>query len=107
MSKFCKWEQGVPVILLIIAKYPQVLFQGLVGLFGLSITFGMISRGEVELHVKCFSKRAEKLGNKLGTPVRGYMFRNVMLREDMHDEYCCKVFRHTVDCHQNENALLG
>ena len=87
VSKFHKWEQGISVILLTIAKYPQVLFQGLIGLFGLSITFGMVSRGEVELHVKCFSEGAEKLGNELGTSFRGYMFRDAMLREDMHDEY--------------------
>ena len=104
VSKFHKQEQGVPVILLIIAKYPQVLFQGLIGLFGPSITFGMVSGGEVELHVKCFSKRAEKLGDELGTLVGGYMFGDAMLREDMHDEYCCKVLRCTMDCHWDENA---
>ena len=42
VSKFRKQEQGVPVILLIIAKYPQVLFQGFIGLLGLSVTFGMV-----------------------------------------------------------------
>ena len=107
VSKFCKWEQGIPVILLIIAKYPQVLFQGLIGPFGLPVTFGMVSGGEVELHVKCFSKGAEKSGDKLGTLVRGYMFGNTMLREDMHDEYCCKVFRCTVNCRWDKNTLLG
>ena len=107
VSKLRKREQGVPVILLIIAKYPQVLFQGLIGPFSLYVIFGMVSGGEVELHVKCFSERAEKSGNKLGTLVGGYMFRDAMLREDMHDEYCCKVFRRAVNCCQDENPLLG
>ena len=107
VSKFRKREQDIPVILLIIAKYPQVLFQGLIGPLGLSVTFGVVSGGEVELHVKCFSEGAEKSGNELRTLVRGYMFGNAMLREDMHDEYCCKVFGCTVNCSQDENALFG
>ena len=107
VSRFRKWEQGVPVILLIIAKYPQVLFQGLIGPLGLPVTFGVVSGGEVELHVKCFSEGAEKSGNELGTSVRGYMFGNAMLREDMHDKYGCKVFGRTVNCSQDENALFG
>ena len=107
VSKFGKWEQGIPVILLIIAKYPQVLFQGLIGSFSLSVTFGVVSGGEVELHVKCFSEGVEKLGNELGTSVGGYMFGDAMLREDMHDEYGCKVFRRTVNCSRDENTLFG
>ena len=107
VSKFRKREQGVPVILLIIAKYPQVLFQGLIGPFGLSVTFGVVSGGEVELHVKCFSEGAEKSGNERRTSVGGYMFGNAMLREDMHDEYGCKVFGRTVNCSRDENALFG
>ena len=43
VSKFRKWEQGIPVILLIIANYPQVLFQGLIGLFSLTVAFRMVS----------------------------------------------------------------
>ena len=96
-----------PLTLLVIAKYPQVLFQGLIGPLGLSVIFRVVSRGEVELHVKCFSEGAEKSGNKLETSVRGYMFGNAMLREDMHDEYGCKVFGRTVNCSQDENALFG
>ena len=107
VSKFRKREQGVPVVLLIIAKYPQVLFQGLIGPFGLSVTFGMVSGGEVELHVKCFSEGVEKSGNKLRTSVGGYMFGNAMLREDMHDKYGCKVFGRTVNCSRDEDALFG
>ena len=42
VSEFCKQEQGIPAILLIIAKYPQVLFQGLIGPFGLTVTFRMM-----------------------------------------------------------------
>ena len=54
-----------------------------------------------------FLREWKKLGNEIGASVRGYMFRNTMLREDMHDEYCCKVFRCTVNCRWDENALLG
>ena len=47
VSEFGKRKQGMPVVLLVIAKYSEVLFQGLVGSFGLSVTFGMITGGKV------------------------------------------------------------
>ena len=53
----------------------------------------MISKGEMELHVKCFSERMEKPGDELGAMVGGHMFGNTVFREHMHDEYYCKVFR--------------
>ena len=51
ICEFRKWEERVPIVLLVVAEYSQVLFQGLISLFHLSVTFGMVSRGEVELHV--------------------------------------------------------
>ena len=51
ICEFRKWEEHVPIVLLVVAKYSQVLFQGLISLFHLSVTFGVVSGGEVELHV--------------------------------------------------------
>ena len=86
VCKFRKRKQGVPVILLIIAEYPEVLFQGLVSPFCLSVAFQMVSRSEVKLHVQCFSERPEKSRDELGTTVGGDMFRNAVLREHVHHE---------------------
>ena len=97
----------MPIVLLIIAKYSQVLFQSLVCSFRLTITFGMISRSEVELHVECFSKRSEKSRKEFGASVGGYMFRDSVFREHVSYKYGRKVFGGAVDCCRNEDALLG
>ena len=107
VSEFCKRQQCIPIVLLVIAKYLEVLFQGLISPFCLTVAFGMVSRGEMELHIKCFSKRMEKLGDELGATVGGHMFGNTVFREDMHDEYYCKVFGGAMDSRQDEYALLG
>ena len=52
VSKLCEWEQHEPVVLLIVAVDPDVLFQGLVSALGLTITFRMVPGGEVQLHVQ-------------------------------------------------------
>ena len=50
IGEFRKWKEHVPIVL-VVAEYLQVLFQGLISPFCLSITFGVISGGEGELHV--------------------------------------------------------
>ena len=51
IGEFHKRKEHVPIVLLVVAEYLQVLFQGLISPFHLSVTFGMVSRGEVELHI--------------------------------------------------------
>ena len=46
ISKLHEWQQPEPVVLLIVAVDPDVLFQGLISALGLTIIFGMVSRGE-------------------------------------------------------------
>ena len=60
ICKFCERLEVRPVILLIVVVDSEVLFQGLVGVFGLSVTFRVISRGEMKLHVKGFPEGPEK-----------------------------------------------
>ena len=52
VCKLRNWKEVRPIVLLIVAIDSEVLFQGLVHAFGLSVTLGMITGGEVELHVK-------------------------------------------------------
>ena len=51
VSKFCKQKECIPIVLLVVAEYAQVLLYSLVSSFCLTITFGMISRSEVQIHV--------------------------------------------------------
>ena len=53
----------------------------------------MITRSEMELHVKCFSEGAEKAGDEFRVAVGGDMFWNAVFREHVHNEQHCKVFR--------------
>ena len=52
ICKLHDWKEVRPIVLLIVAIDLEVLFQGLVHVFSLSVTLGMITRGEVKLHVK-------------------------------------------------------
>ena len=52
VHELCEQGQSEPVVLLIVAVDLDVLFQGLISALGLTITFGMVSRGEVQLHVQ-------------------------------------------------------
>ena len=52
VCELCDRKKVRPIVLLIVAIDSEVLFQSLVHAFGLSVTLGVISRGEVELHVK-------------------------------------------------------
>ena len=67
----------------------------------------MITRSEVELHVKCFPEGAKKTGDEFRATVRSDMFWNAMFGEHMHNEQHCKVFRSAVNSCRNEYALLG
>jgi len=86
VSELHQREEFGPIVLLIIAIDSNVLFQGLIRLFGLSIGFGVITRGEMELHIQSCSERAEEVGYKLGASVRSNVRRNTMLREYVHNK---------------------
>jgi len=72
--------------LLVVAVGAEVLLKGLVDPLGLSVSLGMISRGEMEFHTEGSSKAAEEVGNELQAAVRGNMSRYSMLGENMEDE---------------------
>ena len=63
ISKFYKQEQGVSVVLLIIAKYLQVLFQGLIGPFGLSVEMNALSLTQENIINLHKSKDVQKYTN--------------------------------------------
>ena len=52
VCKLSEWEQAKPIVLLVVAVDSDVLFQSLISSFSLSVTFRMMTGGEVKLHVK-------------------------------------------------------
>ena len=61
VCKLGEWEQAKPIVLLVVAVDLDVLFQSLINLFSLSVTFRIITRGEVKLHVKSKTERLEEV----------------------------------------------
>jgi len=86
VSKLRQREEFRPVVLLIIAIDSNVLFQGLIRSFGLSVGFRVITGGEMELHIQSCSERSEEVGYKLGASVGSNVRWNTMFRENMHNE---------------------
>ena len=54
VGKLCKGKEFSPIVLLIVAIDSEILFQRLVSPFGLSVSFGVVTGREVELHVQGF-----------------------------------------------------
>ena len=86
VSELRKWKQREPVVLLIVAVDPDVLFQGLISALSLTVTFRMVPRGEVQLHVQGSAKQLEEAQDEFRTPVASYMGRDSVLREDVDDK---------------------
>jgi len=59
-----------------------------VHLFGLSITFGMISRSEVELHVQCSSEGLEEVGYEFHTTIGSDVARDTVLEKTCRTKSC-------------------
>ena len=60
IGEFSDGKQIRPIVLLVVAIYSEVLFQGLIHLFSLSVTLGVITRGKMEFHVQGFSQCPEE-----------------------------------------------
>jgi len=72
-SKLCKWEEFSPIVLLVVAVDSEILLKCLVCPLGLTISFWVIARGEMQGHSKGFSEQAEEVGDELRTSVGGDM----------------------------------
>ena len=47
ISEFCKREELIPVVLLIVAVDSEILFESLIGAFSLTVSFGMVTQSAV------------------------------------------------------------
>ena len=76
--------------------------QSLISLFSLSITFGMITRSEVELHVQCSSKGLEEVGYEFHATLGSDMAWDTMLGKYVENEQLHKLCRHNGVVSQDE-----
>src|SRR6266481_8485846 len=81
-----KGEEARPVVLLVVAVDMEVLFQSLVSVLGLSVTFWVVSRGEVQLHVQGGAMGPEEMGHEFQPTVGSDVRRDTMLGENVEDE---------------------
>ena len=96
ISEFHEWKKFLPIVLLVIAVNLEVLFQCLVGAFGLSVAFRVVSRGEVKSHVESFSERSEEVRDELHSAVGGDVGWYSVLRKHMKYEQLGEL--HGSDC---------
>ena len=71
VCELCEQEKSFLIVLLIVAVNSDVLFQCLICAFSLSITFRVVSGGEMKLHIESFSERPEEVRDKLCAAIGG------------------------------------
>jgi hypothetical protein len=71
---------------LVVAICVEVLLEGLISSFSLTIAFRVVTRGEVKTDVESFSEGAEEVRDKFHALIGGDMSRYTVLREDMQQE---------------------
>ena len=71
VCKFREREKLSPIVLLVVAVNPDVLFQCLISGFGLSVAFRMVTGSEMKFHIESFSERPEEMRDELHSAVGG------------------------------------
>jgi hypothetical protein len=71
---------------LVTAIHVEILFEGLVETFGLSISFQVVAEGVVNLHVQGLAQTTEEVRDEFRAPITGDMCGNSVFGEDMDDE---------------------
>jgi len=105
-SELCEWEEFGPIVLLVVAVDSEILFESLVHPLGLTISFWVIARGEMQGHSECFSERAEEVGDELQTSVGGDMGGYSMFGKHVHNKELGKLRGGDGVVGRNEYSLL-
>ena len=92
---------------MIVGENPDVLFQGLVDMFCLSVAFWVVTGSEMEFHVQGFSERSKEVRDKLGPVIRCNMGRNTVFGKYMDNEELGQLSGSDGVVCGDENALLG
>ncbi|KAG6863202.1 hypothetical protein C0993_012492, partial [Termitomyces sp. T159_Od127] len=85
----------------------EILFQGLVHLLGLAVSFQVIGGGEVSLYLKGLTQRLSEPGHKEGATVRYDVVQEFVLGEDVFKEELGRLQGIVGGAAGNENCLLG
>ena len=70
VSKLRQWQQGCPVVLVIIDGTMQILLQNLVNSFRLSICLQMKCQKKLDFYLQDLEQRLPKLEDKLRSSIR-------------------------------------
>ena len=92
---------------MIVGENLDVLFQGLVDTFCLSIAFQVVTGSEMEFHVQGFAERSKEMRDKLGATIRPNMGRNTVFGKYMDNEELGQLSGSDGVMCGDENALLG
>src|SRR6266481_1464620 len=65
VCELCEGQKAGPIVLLVIAVYPEVLFKGLVSVLSLPITLWMIAGCEVQFHIEGHAQGLEEMRQTL------------------------------------------
>ena len=99
-------EERRPVVLLVGAEDTEDLFEGLVNSLSLSVGFRVISGGEVQVHIQCFSEGPEEDRNKLGAAVGSNVSWYTMFGKDISNEEFSEGGGVNRVCSGDEDGLL-
>jgi hypothetical protein len=105
--KLSKGEELCPVVLLVGAVHPDVLFEGLIHAFRLSVSFRVMTGSKMHLHVEQFAQCAEERGDEFRASVTSDVGRDSVFREDVNKEDPGELGRVDVSVTGDENNLLG
>ena len=92
VSKLCQWQQGCPVVLLIIDGTMQILLQNLVNPIRLSIYLWMKCRRKLNFYLQDLEQRLPKLEDKLRSSIRFNVIWKSMIPIDIVNEKLHHVF---------------
>ena len=84
----------------------NVLFQGLVRPFGLTIAFRVVARCEVQAHVQCLTERPEEVRDEFGASVGRDVVWNAMLGEHVKGKQFRQLGRSDRIVSRNEHSLF-
>ena len=84
--ELCQQKQFIPVILPLIDKKAEILFQLLVDPLCLSITLQMVGHSSSQLYAKEAVELSRQLCYELRTSVRNALFQKSMQLPDVHEE---------------------
>ena len=84
--ELCQWKQFIPVVLLLVDKEAEVLFQLLVDLLHLSITLRMVGCSGSQPYAEEAVELSHQLHYKLWTSVGDNLFQKSMQLPDVHEE---------------------